>query len=127
MTIADWCILAACLLPIFTVVLAKVTPMKGASVYDNATPRRWAAEQSGWKARAVAAQANGFEALPLFIAAVILAQQAGANQERIDLLALAFVGLRIVYVAVYLANLAAVRTPVWLAATATCVAILVWR
>lgn len=127
MTIADWCILAACLLPVVTVLSAKLASQKGANAYDNSEPRRWEAEQTGWRARAVAAQANGFEALPLFIAAIIIAQQAGANQIRIDTLALAFIGLRLLYNAAYLANLAAVRTPVWLAATGVSIAILVMR
>ena len=127
MTIADWCILVACLMPTVTVLIAKLAPAKGGRAYDNADPRRWEAEQTGWKARAAAAQNNGFEALPLFIAAVIIAQQAGADQGRIDELALAFIGFRIIYTAFYFANLAALRTPAWLVATGCCIAILVMR
>jgi uncharacterized MAPEG superfamily protein len=37
--------------------------------YDNSDPRGWLARQAGWKARADAAQANSFEALPFFIGA----------------------------------------------------------
>lgn len=80
---------------------------------DNRLPRDWAARQQGWQARAIAAQANGFEALPLFMAGVLLAQQAHADQARIDLLALSFVAIRLVYVAAYLMNQATLRSLVW--------------
>lgn len=126
-TIADWCILAACLLPTFTVLSAKLVTGPGVRAYDNAEPRRWEAEQTGWRARAAAAHANGFEVLPLFIAAIILAQQAGADQGRIDILALAFIGLRLVYTGIYIANVASLRTLVWLMALGVNIAILVWR
>ena len=38
--------------------------------FDNADPRGWLAHQQGVSARANAAQANSFEALPFFIGAV---------------------------------------------------------
>ena len=67
--------------------------------YDNADPRAWLARQGDWRARANAAQANSFEALPFFIGAVIIAHQLGAPQPRLDLLAWGFVALRLVYIA----------------------------
>lgn len=127
MTIAKWCVLAACALPILTVGLAKAASARSAGPagrYDNQQPRDWAARLTGWQQRAHAAQLNGFEALPLFIAAVLLAQMAQADQGRIDQLALAFVGIRVVYVATYLMNLGSLRTLVWTAGLATCVALL---
>lgn len=127
MTLANWSILAACLLPVVTVGLAKASGIgKGRSKggYDNASPREWLSKQTGFQQRANAAQLNGFEALPLFIAAVILAQQAGGPQDRIDLLAMAFVATRVVYVGIYLANLAALRTLVWTVGLGLSIAIL---
>ena len=53
--------------------------------YDNSDPRGWLARQTDWRARANAAQANSFEALPFFIGAVIIAHQLGAPQTRLDL------------------------------------------
>ena len=126
MTIANWCVLATCVLPVLTVGLAKTSSAKlarNAGRYDNANPREWAKGLTGWQQRAVAAQNNGFEALPLFIAAVVLAQQAHADQGRIDTLALIFIALRILYVAVYLMNLGTVRTLFWMGGIATCVAL----
>ena len=40
----------------------------------------------------------------------------GAAQGRVDMLALAFIGLRLVYGILYLANLASLRSLVWMAA-----------
>ena len=128
MPTAHWCILAACLLPVLTIGLAKAASVlakgRNGEVYDNNHPREWAVRLTGWQQRAHAAQVNGFEALPLFIAAVILAQQAHADQGRIDSLALLFVALRIVYVIVYLMNLGTLRSLVWAAGFAVSVAIL---
>lgn len=123
MTIANWCVLIACLLPTATVGLAKLTS-RGAERYNNKRPREWVSGLSGWKARANAAQMNGFEALPLFIAAVVLAQQAQADQGRIDTLAMAFIALRVVYVGMYLANLHVLRSLVWIGAVGISIAIL---
>lgn len=126
MTIANWCVLAACMLPAASVALAKFASNKlprGAGRYNNKHPREWAANLTGWQARANAAQMNGFEILPLFVAAVLLAQQAQAAQGRIDLLALSFIGLRLAYVALYLANQHLLRSLVWMAGVAVCVAL----
>ena len=67
---------------------------------------------------------NGFEILPLFIAAVVLAQQAHADQARIDLLALGFIGLRLAYIGLYLANVDALRTLAWFAGVGVSIALL---
>lgn len=126
MTLANACVLAACLLPVVTIGLAKATAGRSSSVsdrYDNQQPRQWAQQLTGWQQRAHAAQNNGFEALPLFIAAVLLAQQAHAAQARIDLLAIVFVILRVMYIVAYLMNLGSLRTLIWIAATASSIAI----
>lgn len=127
MTLANWSVLVACLLPVATVAIAKASgvgrsPAKGG--YDNANPREWLGKLTGMQQRANAAQANGFEALPLFIAAVVLAQQAGGPQDRIDMLAMAFVVIRVVYVVLYLANQATLRSIVWGLGLAASIAIL---
>lgn len=110
MTIAYACILFMGLLPIVAAGIAK----KGFEGYDNSMPRQWLAQQTGFRARANAAQANLFESLPLFFAAVIIASIANAPQTRIDLLALGFVAARIAYLICYLANWPTTRSIVWL-------------
>jgi uncharacterized MAPEG superfamily protein len=126
-TIAHWCILAMALLPYACAWLAKSGSFgkpRSQGGYDNQDPRGWLARQSDWRARANAAQANTFESLPFFFAAVLAAHQLGAPQGRIDILAVLFVTLRIVYVAMYVANLATVRSAIWVAALLANIAIL---
>lgn len=126
-TIAYWCVLVAALLPYFCAWLAKsggFGKRRSDGGFDNASPRDWLARQTGWHARANAAQANSFEALPFFIGAVVIAHQLGAPQTRLDVLALAFVVLRAVYIALYVAGLPAVRSLVWTAALLVNVGIL---
>ncbi len=116
LTVAYWAVLVTALLPIACAGLAK-WGMFGKSRrdggYDNHNPRAWLARQGDWRARANAAQANSFEAFPLFMAAVIIAHQVGANQMRLDLLAFLFVVLRVVYVLLYVADLATARSLIW--------------
>jgi uncharacterized MAPEG superfamily protein len=116
MSIANTCVLIAAILPVLTMGVAKVASSgkrRSEGGFDNHNPREWVAKQTGWKARAAAAQNNGFEALPLFVFAVMAAQLAGLDQVRTDQLAMAFIGARLVYIALYFANIAALRTVVW--------------
>ena len=116
-TVAYACVLlAAVLLPYACAYLAKSGGFgrsRKQGGYDNADPRGWLARQDGWQARANAAQANSFEALPFFIGAVIIAHQLGAPQTRIDILAVLFVTLRIIYIAMYVAGLPTARSAMW--------------
>jgi uncharacterized MAPEG superfamily protein len=91
--------------------------------FDNVDPRAWLARQTGWRARANAAQANSFEALPFFMGAVIIAHQMGAYQFRLDLLAFVYVVLRMVFILLYVAGMANLRSLVWSLALAVNIAI----
>lgn len=128
MTRAELCLLAACALPIVCTGIAKwgtFGKSRRDGGYDNHDPRAWLARQQGFRARANAAQANSFEALPLFIVAVLVAQRNQAPQSTVDLLALAFIVLRLAYIGLYVADRATARSLVWMAGVATCVAIFV--
>lgn len=109
MTIAFACILFMGLFPYVAAGIAK----KGFEGYDNGQPRAWLAKQTGFRARANAAQANLFESLPLFFAAVIIASLMHAPQARLDLLALGFVISRIVYLICYVGDWPTIRSIVW--------------
>ncbi len=127
-TIAYWCVLAAALLPLFCAGLAKyasVGKSRRDGGFDNHNPRAWLAAQTGWKARAHAAQQNTFEALPFFFAAVIIAHLMQSNQARLDILAMTFIFLRVAFVIMYVADLAAARSVIWVLALLVNVAILV--
>lgn len=126
-TLAYWCILLAALLPLACAGIAKsgkFNKPRREGGFDNHNPRAWLAKQTDWRARANAAQANSFEALPFFIGAVLVAQQLGANQARVDLLALLYIAARILYVMLYLADNAKLRSVVWSIALAINIGIL---
>ncbi len=126
-TIAYWCVLFAAILPIVCAGISKsgmFTISRARGGYDNNNPRSWLARQSDWRSRANAAQANTFEALPFFFAAVIIAHVLQAPQTRLDILALIFVMLRIAYVIMYVADLAKARSVIWALAMLVNIAIL---
>jgi uncharacterized MAPEG superfamily protein len=110
MTIALWCVLIAGLLPYAATVTAKA----GAK-FDNNNPRDWLAKQEGYRRRANAAQANSFEAFPLFAVAVVVAYLMHAPQARVDTLAMIFVAARVAYILCYIGDWAALRSVAWLA------------
>ena len=126
-SLAHWCVLVAALLPIVCAGIAKWgsfrTP-RSQGGYDNVDPRAWLARQTDWRARANAAQANSFEALPFFIGAVVIAQQLGAQQGLLDILAFVFVVLRVVYILLYVGGQASARSAVWSLALAVNIGIL---
>ena len=118
-TIAYWCVLVAAIMPVICAGIAKYGMMNTPRCdggYDNNNPRKWLAKQTDWRARANAAQANTFEALPFFFAAVIIAHQLQARQTVLDILAFLFIVLRIAYVTMYVADMAKTRSSVWAAA-----------
>ena len=115
-TVAYWCVLIAALLPIVCAGIAKsgmLSTSRREGGFDNNNPRGWLARQTDWRARANAAQANTFEALPFFFAAVIIAHLLQAGQTRLDILALMFVVLRIAYIMMYVADWAKARSLLW--------------
>ena len=127
MALSYWCVLLACLLPIVAAGVAKWGMFSRSAReggFDNEDPRAWLARQSGSRARANAAQANSFEALPLFIAAVFTAQQLQVQQDLIDGLSAGFVLLRVVYIVLYVTNRAVARTLVWSAGLAVSFALM---
>ena len=126
MTTAEACVLVACLLPIACAGLAKSKGFgkpRREGGFDNHNPRQWLAGLQGWQARAHAAQQNSFEALPIFIAGVLIAERMAGAQSTIDALALAFLAARFGYVGAYLADKANLRSLLWLAALASSVAL----
>jgi uncharacterized MAPEG superfamily protein len=126
-TVAYWCVLIAALLPFACAWLAKSGGFgkpRSQGGFDNHEPRAWLARLTDWRARANAAQANSFEALPFFIGAVIIAHQLGATQARLDILAVLFVTLRIIYISMYVAGLPLIRSAIWAMALLVNIAIL---
>jgi uncharacterized MAPEG superfamily protein len=112
MTIAFWTILAAIVLPWLMAGLKK-TPLAANKKYSNKAPRAMQPKLEGFSQRAHWAEQNSFEILPAFIAAVVVAHMAGANQATVDQLAIGFIVSRVIYSICYLMNWASLRSLVW--------------
>jgi uncharacterized MAPEG superfamily protein len=109
MTMAYLAVLVAGVLPLVCAGIAKA----GWKDYDNRDPRAWLTKQTGFRARANAAQANSFEAFPFFAVGVALAVLTQADAPSVNLLALVFVASRVAYIACYLADKASARSLFW--------------
>ena len=120
MTIALWSVLVAACLP-FVFTLAA----KSSKRFDNAAPRDYLEQSSGWRKRAHWAQQNSFEAFPMFAAAVIIAHVVAGASATADLLAIAFIVLRVLYGLCYIADKATLRSLVWFGSIACIVGLFV--
>lgn len=118
MPFALWCVLAAAILPILSAFPAKLT-----KEFDNARPRDPGFWKDGFRARAAAAQANGYEAFPLFAVAVVTGLWQGGNPEWIDNLAGLFIGARVIFVFCYWTDRSTPRSLAWAVGFAASVAI----
>lgn len=126
MTIAQLCLLLACVLPIVCAGLAKSKGFgkrRRDGGFDNNQPREWLARLEGWQARANAAQANSWEALPVFIAGLVVAHQHQAAQGTVDALAVAFLAARLAFIGLYVADKASLRSLLWIAGLGASVAL----
>ena len=104
-------ILIACLLPYVFAVIAKMAG--GFRAQDNQNPREFLSKTKGLAARANAVQQNSFEGLPLFIAAILIAEYMVLPQSIVMTFGIAYVVLRVIYGLCYLANWATLRSIVW--------------
>ncbi len=109
LTTAYLCLLVAGLLPVVCTGIAKA----GFRQYDNNQPRQWLARQTGYRARANAAEANSLEAFALFAAALLAAIQTGVATGLVNGLAVTFVLARLLYIVCYVADKATMRSSIW--------------
>lgn len=121
MTTPFWCLLVAVLIPYVLAGTGGYFKGKQLGAVDNHNPRAQSLLLSGAGARAVAAQANAWEALPVFASAVFVAHLAGADAGSSAAAALLFVAMRIAHAACYLADLATARSIVFLIGFGSCV------
>lgn len=104
-------IIVACLLPYVFTLIAK--SKGGFQAKDNQNPREFLAKTTGLSARANAVQQNSFESLPLFIAAILMAEYMVVPERFILTLGWAYIIFRVIYGICYLANLATLRSIIW--------------
>jgi len=82
---------------------------------DNHQQRVWQAGLEGWRKRAYWAQQNALETLPIYMAAVICAYLAHPPGHTLATIgAWAYPALRLGYTACYLADIAWLRSQLWL-------------
>ena len=96
MTIAIWCILIAGTLP-----YVAFNFVKGLTAGE---PRAGVGALQGRAARAYAAHLNAFETFPVFAAAVIVAHMVEGASLTVNVLAVAYILLRVGHLAAYLAD-----------------------
>ena len=113
MNIAFLCIPIACAMPLLLTSVAKWGGSRQAKPYDNAEPRVWLSDLSGWPRRANAAQQNSWEALPIFIAGVLMASHANVAQETLDFWAEWFIVARLLYAIMYIIDRGSLRSLFW--------------
>jgi uncharacterized MAPEG superfamily protein len=117
-SIAFTCVLIAALLPYISVGLAK----SGGNL-DNNNPRDWATKLEGFRKRAHAAHNNAFEAFPFFAISVLIASQSGKAPALLDTLSISFIAARLIYLVLYLADFATLRSLAWVVGIALTISI----
>lgn len=117
MDIAMWCVFGAFLLIYVTRLPVVIASRRQEGYVELANPREQQARLKGLGSRAQAAHQNTIEAFAPFAAAVLISHLAGGSTNLADLLAACFIGLRVLYVAAYLADMNPWRTVIWMAGT----------
>jgi uncharacterized MAPEG superfamily protein len=97
----------------------------GQKNYDNHNPREWLAKQTGYRARANAAQANCFEAFPMYAVGVLLAMLSDIEADQLEMWAGLFIAARVAYVAFYVMDKDKLRSLAWLVGVVSTVALYV--
>ena len=119
-------------LPIASLLFAGAMPWICAGIakggqknYDNHNPREWLAKQTGYRARANAAQANCFEAFPMDAVGVLLAMLSDIEADQLEMWAGLFIAARVAYVAFYVMDKDKLRSLAWLVGVVSTVALYV--
>ncbi len=117
-----WSLLIAALLPYVWVSVAKFSQPG----YNNRKPRVFAESLSGSRQRAYWAHLNAFEALPFFMAAIVVAHLRGVDTAMINQLAVAWIAARLLHGVFYVIDQHALRSAVWFVAI-ICNVMLFWQ
>ena len=116
MSVVLWCLLIAVAIPYVLAGIGGYLRTKQFGTLDNNNPRQQAQQATGAAARAVAAQQNAWEALAVFTAAVVSAFVTQADAGTASTLAMAWVAFRVLHAVFYLADLATLRSLVFVGA-----------
>jgi len=108
------CLFIACLLPYLSKLPVAWAMSRATGGYNNNYPREQQASLQGFGARAAAAHQNSFESLLIFSTAAITALATNHVTDMVQYLAIGYIVSRVVYHALYLMDLAALRSTIWL-------------
>lgn len=120
MTTPFWCLLIIVIIPYLLAGLGGYFRIKQTGRLDNNYPRVQLAALEGTGARIWAAQQNAWEAVVVFASSVFVAHLAGAAAETSATLAIVFVICRIIHAIFYIANLATLRSLVFIISLGCC-------
>ncbi len=112
MTALLWALVALVLIP-YLCRLPVISAIQQQGGYDNHHPRTQQATLTGRGARANAAHYNSFEALQLYLAALLACVASGNTDALMGQLAWGYVICRLAFVLLYLADKALARSIVW--------------
>jgi len=113
-------LLIMCILPLVCAWTGGYFRHKQFGRVDNKEPRIQSQQLTGAGARAVAAQANTWEALAVYSAAILAVYIAGVDLARIATPVMVFVALRILYIPIYIGNKDTARSLIFLASYGIC-------
>ena len=122
MTIPFWVLFAVVLIPYLLAGFGAAQRKKQLGTVDN---NDWRSRQlpklTGVGSRCYAAQANAWEAVAMFTAAAVVAHLAGADERLSATAAVVFLGARVLHAVLYLADLATLRSVVFVVGWGCCV------
>lgn len=116
MTTPLYCLVPAVLFPYVWTSVAAPLRKKQLGTIDNKHPRLQVPQLTGSAARAYAAHLNAFEALMVFVPAVLVAHVAGADPEWAARLAIGWVVARFLHGIAYIANIDKLRSSLFFVA-----------
>ncbi len=116
MTPLLWMVAAGCGLPYLAMTGQTAAKLQAHGKYNNAAPREQTAALDGWGKRAAWAQANTWEALPIFVAAALTCHVAGGDGPRATALGAAWLACRVAYIAAYVGDFPTIRSLLWFGA-----------
>ena len=117
-------LLIMCILPLTCAWIAGYYRQKQLGTVDNKEPRSQSLQLTGAGARAVAAQANSWEALAVFSAALLAIFISGVTLESITTLVTVFVALRVAYIVAYIKDWDKARSVIFIAGYGICIYLL---
>lgn len=114
MTTLLWSLAFACLVPYVASSAQTAGKVREHGTYDNAAPREQTAKLVGFGKRAAWAQANTWEALPIFVAAALTCHVTGADGQAAGAIGVTWIVARLFYIVAYVMDVAPIRSALWL-------------